>query len=175
MKRRLNWKRSVVLLVACLCGGLVIHFAHGFQVNRQAGGLITQADRAEKERQYRSAIDYLRRYLGFQPRDTDVLARYGRLLARTDVATTPRARFQAISILESALARDPALQEERQLVIDLFLSLHGYKDAQFHLDYLLKNNPNDPKLLGKLAKCHESLNHFREARKAYQEAIKQKG
>src|SRR5205085_780708 len=159
-KRRLNVKLLFVLLGALLCLGVGVHFLHGYQVTRQARGLVTQADRAEKERDYRLAIDYLRRYLGFQPNNTEVLVRYGRLLARDDIATTRSARFQAINILESALTREAERQEERILLIDLLLAQQEYKQAEYHLDMLTKKGTENQKLLGKLAKCQEALNRF---------------
>jgi predicted Zn-dependent protease len=137
MKRRLNVKGLLVLL-----GGLVVfavstHFLHAYQVKRQAGSLLRQAERAEEQKNYPQAIDYLRRYLGVRPTDTEALARYGRLLAHDKVATSPRATRFAMSILENVLSRDPARDGERQLLVRLALRLNAPLEVQYHIEYLL--------------------------------------
>jgi Tfp pilus assembly protein PilF len=137
MRRRLNVKGLLVLLGGLVLSGLAVHFLHGFQVKRQAGILLKQEERAENAKEYRVAIDYLRRYLGFRPDDTDALAHYGRLLAREDIATTPRAGLFAISILESVLRRDPERDEERRLLVDLGFRRNQYREVQYHIEYLL--------------------------------------
>jgi predicted Zn-dependent protease len=186
-RRRLDNRKLLALLGCVLMFGLGVHFLHGYQVKRQAGGLLKQANRAEQQKQYQTAIDYLRRYLGFQPRDTDTLARYGRLLAREDVSTNKRAAFRALAVLESLLRRDPARGEDRRLVIELSLRLEAYKDAQYHLEYLLRvkggrglqqqldralnEDPSKGDLFGKLAACHEAQRNYSQARDCYELAV----
>jgi tetratricopeptide (TPR) repeat protein len=188
MKRRLNVKGLLALLGGVALFGIGAHFLHGYQVKRQAGSLREQAERAESHTDYRAAIGYLRRYLGFQPGDTDALARYGRLLARQEVATTPRARLFAVSILEGALRREPARDEERRLVIELSLELHLYKEARYHLEsllgvkwgedvekrleHVLKEGPKAGELVGKLARCCEAQGFYRRARELYELAVR---
>ncbi len=188
MRRRLNVKGILLLLGGLVLFGLATHFVHGFQVKRQAGSLLKQAERAENAKEYRLAIDYLRRYLGFRPGETDALARYGRLLAREDIATTPRAGLFAMSILESALRRDPARDEDRRLLVDLGFRLNRHKDVQFHIEYLLgltegadtakqiaqvlKEDSNKSELVGKLALCHEVQRRFPQARTFYELAVR---
>jgi tetratricopeptide (TPR) repeat protein len=137
MKRRLNVKRLIALFGGLVLFGLGVHLLHGVQVKRQAGILLTRAQKAEDEQQYLLAIDYLRRYLGFRSGDTDALARYGRLLAREDVATTQKAYALAFSVLEGVLARDPTREEERRLLIDLGFKGNRHKESQYHIEQLL--------------------------------------
>ena len=177
----------MVLLAGLGLAGLGAHFLHVYQVKRQTGSLLKQADRAESQKQYRVAIDYLRRYLGFQPEDTDTLARYGRLRARKNMVTTPRAGFKALAVLESVLRRDPKREEERLLLVDLSLLLQNYKDARYHLEFLLgvrkgqdiqhldralKEDRTKGELVGKLATCHEAQGNYRQARELYELAIR---
>jgi predicted Zn-dependent protease len=188
MRRRLKNRKLLVLLGCALMFGLGVHFLHGYQVKRQAGSLLGQAERAERQKQYQTAIDYLRRYLGFQPRDTDTLARYGRLLAREDVSTDKRASLRALAVVETLLRRDPTRDEERRLAVELGIRLESYKDAQYHLEYLLglnggpgaqehlnrvlKEDPSKGYLVGKLAACHEAQRNYRRAREFYEFAVR---
>jgi tetratricopeptide (TPR) repeat protein len=185
MRRRLNVKGLCALVGCIVLFGVLAHLLHGYQVKRQAGSLLKQADRAEHQKQYRLARDYMRRYLGFQLKDTDTLARYGRLLAR-DV-TTPQAGFRAIAVLESVLRRDPTRAEERRLVIDLSFRLESYKDAQYHIEFLLglnkdqdarqqlervlKADPKKRELVSKLAACHAAQGRYLQARACYEAAV----
>ncbi len=191
MRRRLHVKLLVALLAGSALALVGIHFLHGFQVKRQAGSLLTQADRAEDQKDYRGAIDYLRRYLGFQPTKTDVLARYVRLMAREDVATTSRARLAALLVLESVLRQDPKRDEERRLVIDLALRSRLYKDAQDHLSFLLglgtasndkaadqllarvlKEDPTKAALVNQLADCLGAQGKYPRARTLFEVAVR---
>jgi len=47
------------------------HFLHGYQVRRNASGLLEQADRAEQEKEPIKALEYLSRYVGLVPADAD--------------------------------------------------------------------------------------------------------
>jgi Tfp pilus assembly protein PilF len=188
MRRRLNVKMLLALVGGAALSGLALHLLHGYQVKKQAGSLLEQADRAEKKSQHRLAIDYLRRYLAFKPVDTGALARFGRLLARADVAVSEKDGLFALAILESVLRRDPTRDDERRLLIELGLRLRNHKDVQYHTESLLglkngedagkhlagvlKEDPRKGVLVGRLAMCHEAQKHYRQARTFYELAVR---
>jgi hypothetical protein len=81
MKRKLNYK-----FLACLLGGTVllgagVHFLHGYQVQRNAGTMLKQADDAEAQGKLAEAAEHLDRYLALFHDHPDALAIYGVLLA----------------------------------------------------------------------------------------------
>jgi cellulose synthase operon protein C len=193
MNRRLNIRAVLILLGAATLLGVGVHLLHGAQVNRQATTLLTQANLAEQKKNLPATLDYMRRYLGFKPGDTDVLARYAQLLADEKVANTPAKVDSALRVVESVLRRAPSRDEARQLAIDLNMKLGRYNAAQHHIEYLLNLDPKnkersdsglksegkiapalskeDPKtaaLWGQKAECLEARARYSEARLAYE-------
>src|SRR5438309_1919741 len=95
-----------LLLGLALCG-VGVHFLHGYQLRRNAGAFLVQADRAEQEAreakdprargaQREKAAQYLRRYLALRPGDTEARARYGRVLE--DMARSGNDLLQALLV-----------------------------------------------------------------------------
>src|SRR4051812_48902424 len=80
MRRQVNLKFTLALLVSIAVLGTAVYFVHGFQVEREAGAFRDRARQAEEEKNFGQAIEYLERYLGFRPEDTDSLAKLGELL-----------------------------------------------------------------------------------------------
>src|SRR6516162_4894421 len=62
-KKKPNFKFLVCLLAGTALAAIGVHFLHAFQVKRNAGALLHQADQAEKEGNLRRAADYLIQYL----------------------------------------------------------------------------------------------------------------
>src|SRR5262245_34673008 len=81
MKHRLNVRLSAGLFAGFMVLGVSVHLLHGYQVRRNAGYLLTQADRTEQQGNLRGTTDYLSRYLALVPSDTEARARFGLLLA----------------------------------------------------------------------------------------------
>src|SRR5256885_1979308 len=84
--------------VLILAGGLAVlavavHFAHGYQVRRNARSLLEQAEHVESAGDLAQAAVYLEQYLGLERGDVDAQEQYARLL--NQLAKTDRARFRA--------------------------------------------------------------------------------
>src|SRR5438876_8003892 len=104
MRKVLNVKLIGWLLGAILLFGTGVHFLHGYQVRRNASVLVSQASRAEGQGQTERAAEYLQRYLGLVPSDTDVLARYGLTLDK--LATSRKGWLRAFLALQQVLVRE---------------------------------------------------------------------
>src|SRR5438105_3963336 len=141
LKKRVNVKAVLVLAAVVVALGVGVHLVHGFQVKRNARGLVEQAGVLEQEGKLVPAADYLEQYLGLMPRDTDALAKYG--LLRDRVATKPRARLRAYFVLEQVLRRDDQRLDVRRRAAKLAAELGLFADAKVHLDILRKDNPRD--------------------------------
>ena len=59
MRRRLNLRVLACLVVVLLVLAAGIHWLHGYQVQRNAGALLEQADRAEEQGDLAGTVDYL--------------------------------------------------------------------------------------------------------------------
>ena len=105
MRRRLNVKFLILLLIASALLGGGVHLLHGFQQGRSAGGLLRRAEQAERRGDLAGAETYLSRYLAFRPDDDAALAEYSSILDRR--AVTPTDRMRALQVMEQALARSP--------------------------------------------------------------------
>src|SRR4051812_16122422 len=107
IQRRVNVKLLGQLLGSLLVLAVGVHFLHAYQVRRNAGNLLGQADRAGEQGHLERAADYLKRYLGFVPGDTEALAKYGLMLADDRLATTGKARLRAFLALQQVVLREP--------------------------------------------------------------------
>jgi tetratricopeptide (TPR) repeat protein len=184
MRRTLHLVRTAVVLVALALLGVGVHFLHAFQVTRNSGVLLDQADQARKDadaakkagdqakadESLGKAADYLSRYLGFHPTDADALARYG--LAAEELAKTPAQKGRAFLVLEKALRLAPERADVRRRLAKLAVDIGRTLDAREHLTSLLDGpSPNDPELEFLLARCEEADAHFWEAQRAYGKAV----
>src|SRR5262245_10474709 len=150
MRRRLNYRGLLILTVVAAVVGPGTFFLHRFQVRRNAEALYERAQATlassslpEREKLI-SAMDYLRRYLGFNPTDSDAYFEYANLCAHEKIATNHRLRFRAITILDQALrshmTQDRDRDAERRRLIDLALEIRRFSDAQRHIDAMLAAN-----------------------------------
>src|SRR3954452_12238011 len=105
MRRRLNVKFLIGLLVVTALLGGGVHLVHGFQVKRNAGALLRRAEQAEKKGDLEEDEKYLSRYLVYRPDDADALARYALLLDKRD--TAGKGRVRVLTVLEQVLRRAP--------------------------------------------------------------------
>src|SRR6056297_1280307 len=103
--RRPNLRFLLILTALIVVAGVGVYVLHGEQVQRSAGVLLQQADRAEDEGDPSEALDYLDRYIGLRPDDAEAAARAA--MIRAERAEDPRATLQAFLSLERALRLDP--------------------------------------------------------------------
>ncbi|MAT15752.1 MAG: hypothetical protein CMJ46_10850, partial [Planctomyces sp.] len=105
--RRVNTRLIVMTGITIPVLLVVVHFVHGFQVDRQAQSLLSRAAAAEEAGDTNQARELLAQYIGFQPRDTSALLRYTRLL--NESASNARQRLQVFLLFEQVVRRDPVL------------------------------------------------------------------
>src|SRR5205809_80432 len=103
MRRQLNLKVLVGLVVVVLLLGIGLTFLYGFQVRRHAVALLVRADQAEEQEEVDRLTRYLKHYLVLKPDDDIVLERYALLLARHAHSTLERQR--ALAALGRVLRR----------------------------------------------------------------------
>src|SRR5712671_5570961 len=98
MRRQINLRLLAALLAGVAALGVGGCFLHGYQVKRQAGILLAQAEKAQADGKLDTAVAYLSRYLAIAPKDspkyTDALEKKGTLLADPKLAKSPRALLQ---------------------------------------------------------------------------------
>ncbi len=184
MRRTLQLGRAAVLLVALALAGVGVHFLHAYQVARNAGVLLDQADQARQDADkaknagdavktndsLAKAADYLSRYLGFHPDDAGAVAKLGLVLE--EQARSPSQKQRAFLVLDKAVRLDPGRADVRRRLADLAVAIGRTLDAREHLNYLLNSScPNDPELEYLLGCSEETDAHFPEAKAAYEKAI----
>src|SRR5262249_34867212 len=67
--RVLNGRLLLLLLVLTVLFGVGVHFLHAFQVKRNAGALLAQANQAEQDGDLEQMTRYLGHFLAFEPTD----------------------------------------------------------------------------------------------------------
>src|SRR4051812_47944748 len=111
IRRTLNGRLLLILTTAAVLTGGGVHLLHGSQVKRSAVTLLSRARKAEQKGETDRAAAYMKRYLGFRPGDTKVLAEYGMALSKT--ARSRDGRMNALLVLEQVLGRDPGNRDIR--------------------------------------------------------------
>ncbi len=153
-----NVRFLAALLGTVLVVGGAVHAVHEFQVRRQVGVFLREAERARESGDRAKEIDYLKRYLTMAPQDTEVLAELGRLLSEAG------RRTEAFAILGQVLQREPDRESERRLLVDVALRLRRYGDARRHLDQFESKNPELQELQ---AQCEAGAGNYQAAAELY--------
>src|SRR5258706_14532570 len=79
--RRVNLKILGIALVSILILALGVHFLHAYQIKRNAGVFLDLADREEMNGIKSKAIEYLQRYLVYNPDNKEAQAKRAILIA----------------------------------------------------------------------------------------------
>ena len=79
--KQVNGRALLILLLVLLVGLGGTYLVHGFQVRRNAGGLLEQAGLTEGDADKIQAISYLEQYLGLMPGDSEATAKLALLLS----------------------------------------------------------------------------------------------
>lgn len=166
---RLKYFLSVIAVVILLTVG--IHLVHRAQSKRIARALIGQADRAEKRGDRGTTVEYLQRYLSYQPSDAAAMVRLGKFLM-AEGTTNPENARRVIGIFEKALILDGGLDEIRRQLAELDLAQGDFPAAQTHVEYLQNSRPDDGALELLRARCLEGLRKYQEAAEWYDKARK---
>jgi tetratricopeptide (TPR) repeat protein len=181
MKRRLNRRLLIWLVLPTLVVGFGISWLHDLQVRRNAGALLERANRAEGRGDLGKAEEYLRLFLDYEPNHSSALSKYGLILASG--ARTVDERIRAVLTLEKAIGADPERRDVRRKLVDTDLGLMRFSDAQRHLKVLLgkqnpgekgagrKFTPEDGELESLLGQCAEGERDYASAALWYRDAI----
>ncbi|HEV3117938.1 MAG TPA: tetratricopeptide repeat protein, partial [Gemmataceae bacterium] len=168
-RRKLQEKRILWLLAAGAVAAAAVHLVHEFQVKRNAGAFLRQADLAEQQGNRQHAAGYLSGYLGYKPEDAATLRRYAILL--DELATAPKSRRRAALALEHALRREPRNEDLRRRAATAEIELSQCAQAAGHLEILLQAHPNDAELEQQLGRCHAVSGDFPRAVALLEKAI----
>jgi len=167
--RVLNVRLLAILIVCSLVFGSGVFFLHGFQVRRNAGLFISEAEKAKANDNLVEAARNLGWYVRLRPDDIDGLEEYGFLLADL------RQLARAFDVLERTVRLDPGRTKVRRKLVDIAITGMRYSDARAHLEeYLLKDSPLDGELLELLGRCQAAVGENDGALYSYQQAIENK-
>src|SRR5262245_35671650 len=169
MKRSINWKFLGILLAAMAVVGAGAHFLHGYQVRRNAGAFLELAHK-EKQDNPQKAIDYLFRYLHFEPKDTDARAELGILLQEQG---TKLRSFKTLAgayfAYDQVLREDEARDDIRERLVEVAISIARREDARANLSVLMKKS-DAAKFKMLMAVCDEKEKQYAKAADWYKKA-----
>ncbi len=141
--KQVNGRALLILILVSVVGLGGTFLVHGFQVRRNAGGLLEQADLIEGEADKLQAIKYLEQYLGLMPGDSEATAKLALLLS--ELPKDKRAPGRAYLLIDDLLRRDAidSAEERRRLrreAAKLAIRLGRYPEAKEHLEELKKDS-----------------------------------
>ena len=167
--KTVNVRLVAILLVSLLVFGSAAYVLHAFQIRRNAGVFLREAERAEERDDQVEVIRNLHWYVRLRPDDLDAQERFGLKLADLNQLV------QASSILEGVLRKEGARNDVRKRVVDIDMTIHRWGDARQHLnDFLLKEEPENAEYLEMLARCQAAEGNDREAVESFTKAIEKK-
>jgi tetratricopeptide (TPR) repeat protein len=152
---RINYSLLIGLIIGTLVCAGAIYGLHRFQNSRQSVWLISEAEKASADKNYRDAVQYYQQYLTIHGDDKEARIKYGNALLdlteQDDVA--PEELSMAMQVLETML-RDPLMadvpetKDVRRRLITFYGrdNIRNYTSALDHLNLLLEANPNDAEL-----------------------------
>jgi cellulose synthase operon protein C len=169
MPRRLNGKLLFGTLagMAVLTG--VVHVIHSCQVQRHAGVMLRQAQRAFEQKDFFKSAELLQRYLDLEPNDTEAMALFASALEEGPDAAS--ARFKTYLLLEQVLRRLPDRNDLRRRAVQAAIDVGRLPDAIRHLQHLLSLSPGNAELEQRLGWCLEASGEYDESAKAFSRAI----
>jgi tetratricopeptide (TPR) repeat protein len=177
--KRLNLKLLLTLLVGV---GAFAGAAFGlwtFQMHRNSQNFLVWAKDAGKKGKIEEQLNFLQRYLLYDPHDAKVLSEYALLISEVarapesapDRSPRPWGRL-AIQACINALRENDKDTAVRQSLADLYLRVGRAQDALSHLEWLLKVKPDDTKAMKMAAQCQRVLGHDDKAEELFRAAIK---
>src|SRR5208282_2120095 len=114
VKKAINLKAVLILIGVLVLLGLAVHYAHTFQIHRNAEVVRDQAILVQSEGKSMEALGFWAQYVGMVPDDTDALARHAKLFEEV-TRNKPLARKTAFEKLENVLRFDPQKEDIRLL------------------------------------------------------------
>src|SRR5438093_1392285 len=105
MKRRLNTKLLLAVVVVGVVIGTTAFFVRRYQTHRNLNALRTQAKLKQSRGEYEDAAKLLATYVHFRPKDAEAAKEYGWALEKA--ARSPAERINAVAVLTTALQLDP--------------------------------------------------------------------
>ncbi len=136
--KRVNFKLLLGLFIAVAVLGGGVFGLHRYQVNRNAGGLVSLARQRLKDGKTGEALGFFGRYLGMRPDDVAVQREYAELvLAQTQGTNASQAELQrAYNSLEEAVRRNPDDDPLRLKLAEFQVRVGRFSDAREHLETL---------------------------------------
>lgn len=183
MRVRLNVRLLVGTILSLTLVGTGIHFLHGYQVKRNAGVMLRDADlaiqQAENQKDHAlrqktldQGITLLAWYLTYEPGDKQALAKYGLLLEKQ--ATTRALRLQAMQKLEEALRADPSRDDVRFRLANCLINLLSNDRLPAAINHLMALQPRwkqPGEIEHMLGWCYEARGDYPQAAEWFGRAI----
>jgi tetratricopeptide (TPR) repeat protein len=169
MRRRLRVRLLLWTLAGLAVCAAAVHALHNYQVRRNAGTILRQADHAVEQEQYPQALTLLTHYLTCVPGDVEAQAKLA--VVQDRLARTRPQKVRALALLEQVLRRAPQRADLRPRAVALALELGRTDDAVRHVRLLIAAAPDDAGLEVRLAECHEQGGDPERAAAALRRAI----
>lgn len=176
--KRLNIKLAVILLTVFLVLGVSVHFLHGYQVARHAGGLLDQAQEAREDRKLTEAIQLYDRYLKHDDNPESAQrkdAMEQMALLYLEVAEQPgagrRKKGAAFQAMEAVVREYPDLTDLRRKLFEFTVTVGALSDAIKHAELLEKAGHHDAELDLKLAAVYNATGKFAKASQVVKELV----
>ena len=166
VKRQLNVMFLLILLGCTVSIVTAGYFVHGFQVSRNAGGLLNRAKAAADEGDYRAAAELQGRYLAHRRDDAvQYTKRAGYLEEVTRLPDAKGVDYRdALMAFEEAVRRNPGDRTLLRDSVNILMRMRQYDTAVNHLKILMRMQETpELELQILLAECYAETGQHGEA------------
>jgi tetratricopeptide (TPR) repeat protein len=144
---RVNFSLLIGLLVGTVVCSGAVYGLWRFQIDRNAGALLSDADKAVEEGDYREAVRYYSNYISVRGGDearVKLANAFADLAEQDDVA--PEEFATARAVLENTVRLLPDATALQKRLAEFYYRFGLYKDALEHLGYLIEKDPDSVEL-----------------------------
>ncbi len=169
MRRKLNARLLLGVLVTLLVLGTGVHWLHGYQMQQNASALRERGDRALANGRVRQGLQLYAQYLQYEPGDLVALHKYAEVLDRH--ASTAAERARAIHVMEQVVTARPDDKKLRLRLVHNLVLFHRLPEAMENLQALLAHDPKQAELHHMLGWCQDARKQYKDAAHSFRQAL----
>lgn len=145
---RVNYTLLIGLIVGTMICSGVVFGVWKYQINRNAGALIEEAEKNLAAEDYRDAAQNFGNYLTIRTDDDEARVQWANAWAdvTTQPSMAPEDLMQAIAVMEEVVRMLPEEKELQRRLVDLYGKYNQVQEAIEHLDLMQAKYPDDAEL-----------------------------
>ena len=161
---RINYRWLIGVFATTLVVAIVAFFVQRWQVERKAGLFLAKGEAALAESKYGEAFDSYSKYVKLRPKEDDARIKMAKVafevIKGNEFSAEERGRAYGVLDQTVRTTNDSGLRRDLAEIVIGFRP----QDAKDHLEILLAENPNDPKLNSMMITALFKVKEYKQAK-----------